>query len=175
MYPMIRLAYHLILARCQPPLAVGEPHISTHICRPWDIDVWGELNNGRTLTLYDLGRFSLFQRLGIIAHMRRERWAGTVAGGTIRYRARVRAFDRLTLRSTLLGWDHRFSYIEHSLWRGETCCSHAVLRMAVTDRNGLVTADRAQPALGLPAESPPLPAWVTAWIAADAQRPWPPA
>jgi hypothetical protein len=29
--------------------------------------------------------------------------------------------------------------------------------------------------LGLPDESPPLPAWVHAWIDAEATRPWPPA
>ena len=29
-------------------------------------------------------------------------------------------------------------------------------------------------AVGLPADSPALPGWVQAWIAADAQRPWPP-
>jgi len=30
-------------------------------------------------------------------------------------------------------------------------------------------------ALGHPAQSPAMPDWITAWIAADAVRPWPPA
>ena len=54
MYPLIRLGIELALARAAPPLAVDGVHVSHHTCWPWDVDPWLELNNGRTLTLYDL-------------------------------------------------------------------------------------------------------------------------
>ena len=70
----------------------------THlVCWPFDIDMWMELNNGRTLTMMDLGRVVMFQRMGMSEVMRRKGWAGAVAGASIRYRKRVKMFDRLEL------------------------------------------------------------------------------
>lgn len=175
MYPVIRMAGALWRFRKAPRLSVGETHVSHHICLPWDIDMWMELNNGRTLTLYDLGRIVLFVRLGITGAMREKGWVGTVAGASVRYRARVRMWDRIEMRSTIIGWDDRFTYAVQSMWRGETCTSQALLRMAVTDRKGIVPSRDLAQVLGLPEESPPLPDWVRAWIAAEGARPWPPA
>lgn len=157
-----------------PPLTVGQAHVSRHIIRPGDIDVFMELNNGRTLTLYDIGRMALFVRLGILPIMKENGWVGTVAGSSVRYRRRVRMFDRVTMRSRITGWDARFIYAEHSMWRSGECTSHGLIRMAVTGRNGLVpTAELAQ-VMDVPAEGPPLPPWIQAWADAEAQRPWPP-
>ena len=174
MYPFFRLAKDLFRNRNAPPLGIFDTHVSHHICWPWDLDFWMELNNGRTLTLYDLGRTVLAQRTGLIALIRRERWGLTVAGSSVRYRKRVVAFDRLEMRSRLAGWDDRFLYIEQSMWRQGTCTSHALLRTAVTDRAGLVTTDRLTRALGVTGPSPDLPGWITAWADAEALRPWPP-
>ena len=57
MYPFVRLAWQFFLYRKASPLGVGEIHESLHYCLPWDLDLWMELNNGRALTLYDMGRF----------------------------------------------------------------------------------------------------------------------
>ena len=77
-------------------------HVSHHYCLPWDIDLWRELNNGRTLTLYDLGRIPLAGRVGLIKVLRRERWGLTMAGASVRYRRRIRVFDRIEMRSRLV-------------------------------------------------------------------------
>jgi acyl-CoA thioesterase FadM len=174
MYPVIRMAKELWRHRNAPPLAVGEDHVTHLICWPWDIDLWRELNNGRTLTLMDLGRLVLFRRTGVLAAMRRRDWGGTIAGASVRYRRRVRMFDRVELRSRVLGWDARFTYLEQGFWRGGECCSHALFRTAVVGREGMVAPAEFAREMGKSPESPPLPAWVTAWAEADALRPWPP-
>ena len=57
MFPFARLAKDIFLARRMPPLEnITDIHESHHICWPWDIDLFAEMNNGRVLTLYDLGR-----------------------------------------------------------------------------------------------------------------------
>ncbi len=173
MYPVIRMLKELAVHRGAPPLTGSQEHVSTHLCWPWDIDVWLELNNGRTLTLFDLGRVVLLQRIGAVAALRRNRWAGTVAGASIRYRSRVRMFDRLTIRSRVTGYDARFVYVEQSMWRGATCTSHALVRIAVTSRAGIVPTEEVRAAMDLP-PSAPLPPWIAAWAEADAKRPWPP-
>ena len=88
MYPSLRLGIELALARRSPPLALGAVHVSHHTCWPWDIDPWLELNNGRTLTLYDLGRVPLAARSGLVRALRANRWGLTVAGSSVRYRRR---------------------------------------------------------------------------------------
>ncbi|MEL6169365.1 MAG: acyl-CoA thioesterase [Pseudomonadota bacterium] len=173
MYPVLRLVSELLRHRNAPPLGVGETHVTHLTCLPWDIDPFLELNNGRTLTLYDLGRFVLFNRLGYTPMMRANRMVGTVAGASIRYRRRIRMFDRFELRTRLVGWDDRFSYVEQSMWRKGEACSHILLRLAVTDANGLVPTTRLEEIAG-PLSRDLLPEWARAWADADARRPWPP-
>lgn len=174
MYPFFRLAWQFFLHRKSPPLSVGDTHISHHICWPWDLDFMMELNNGRTLTLYDMGRMPMAHRSGLLKALRDNKWGLTVAGSSVRYRKRIRAFDRLEMRSRAIGYDARFMYLEQGFWdtRG-TCCGHALYRTAVTDANGIVGTEKVANALGF-TEKPVLPDWVVAWAAAEDKRPWPP-
>ena len=133
-----------------------------------------ELNNGRTLTLFDLGRTGFALRTGFLDLVRRRRWALTVAGTSIRYRRRIRVFDRFEMRTMALGRDARFLYLHQTLWRGEVAACSALLRTAVTDQRGIVPTDRVTAAFGTPDWAPPLPGWVPARIAAEDRRPWPP-
>jgi acyl-CoA thioesterase FadM len=176
MYPVIRLAWQLWRHRNDPPLPLTGTHVSHHLCLPWDIDLWRELNNGRTLTLYDLGRIPLAGRVGLIGVLRRQRWGLAIAGASVRYRRRVRMFDRVEMRSRLVTWDARFMYLEQSMWRRDgECASHILYRAAVTGKDGIVPPDRVLEALGRSGHAaPPAPEWVEAWARADAARPWPP-
>ena len=174
MYPFLRMAKELWKFRNALALPILGTHVSTHLCWPWDLDPWVELNNGRTLTLYDLGRIPLGQRTGLHRVLKANGWGMTVAGNTVRYRRRVRAFDRLVIHTRCIGWDHRFLYIEQSMWKGDDCTSHQIVRSAVTSKDGIVAPDRVLAALGQPAQSPPLPDFVQGWIAAESTRPWPP-
>lgn len=174
MYPLIRFAKELIKFRNAPKLGPLDAHVSTHMCWPWDLDPWIELNNGRTLTLYDLGRIPLAVRTGLSDILREKKWGITVAGNTTRYRRRIKMFNRFTMVSRMIGWDHRFFYIEQSMWRNGECCNNMLLRMACTGPKGIVTPDEFFAAQGGDPQSPELPEWVQAWIDAEARRPWPP-
>ena len=174
MYPVLRLLTEMAIARRQPPLPVTGTHVSQHRCWPWDIDLWMELNNGRTLTLYDLGRLPLAARTGLLNTLKRNRWGLTVAGSAIRYRRRIRPLARFTMRSSALGWDDKFLYVEQSMWQGEACCGQVVLRLAVTRKAGIVPPPDVVAAHMPDPPTLELPEWVQAWSAAEALRPWPP-
>jgi len=133
-----------------------------------------ELNNGRTLTLYDLGRIPMVRRTGLIGAMSQRGWSFTVDGSSVRYRRRVTVFNRLEMRSAVIGRDHRFIYIQQSMWHKGEATSSALFRLAVTGPDGIVPTDMVVAELGQPDWNPALPDWVQAWIDAEVQRVWPP-
>ncbi|MCX8507762.1 MAG: acyl-CoA thioesterase [Rhodobacteraceae bacterium] len=174
MYPFARMFKEIWNGHRAGPLPILGTHVSHHLCWPWDLDLWSELNNGRTLTIFDLGRIPLAIRTGLGRVIRSKGWGITVAGNSTRYRRRVRMFDRLEMHSRCIGWDQRFIYMEQSMWKDGDCTSHMLLRSAVTSKAGIVSPSEVLAALGVSDASPPLPGWVQAWITADGQRPWPP-
>ena len=175
MYPFIRMFKELWISGRQPALPLDGVHVSHHRCWPWDIDLWMELNNGRTLTLYDLGRIPLARRTGLVKVLRRKRWGLTIAGSVVRYRRRITTFQKFEMRSGMIGWDKRFIYIEQSMWRGDTCLGQAVFRGAVVGSDGIVPPAEVLDALG-EGDHPEmvLPGWVQDWLDAEDARPWPP-
>ena len=169
MYPFLRLIKEVFKFRKAPQLGFGDVHISHHMCMPWDLDPWVELNNGRTLTLYDLGRIPLAARSGLLNVLKERRWGMTMAGACVRYRRRIRMFERIEMRSRALCWDDRFIYIEQSMWKTNgDCAGHIVYRGAFVGHDGIVSP------LGETADRPEIPEWVATWIAAEDMRPWPP-
>jgi acyl-CoA thioesterase FadM len=174
MYPIFRFAKEMLLHARTGTLPLGEVHISHHTCWPWDIDPWMELNNGRTLTLYDLGRLPMAWRSGLISALKRNGWGMSVAGASVRYRRRIRLMQRFSMHSRILGWDARFFYFEQSMWSRGEATSSILCRMAVTDEHGILAPVNVAREIGWPEISPELPFYVTEWIGAEAQRPWPP-
>ncbi len=174
MYPIIRTALEVRSARKLPKLPIDGIHISQHTCLPWDIDAFIELNNGRTLTLLDIGRTGLAIRTGLIRALRKNGWGLTMAGVSVRYRRRIRPFDRFEVRSQALGRDTRFFYLHQTIWKkGEPACS-ALYRSAVVNKAGMVPVSEVLDAIGQPNWNPDLPNWVQNWIEAENTRPWPP-
>ena len=174
MYPFLRLAKEYIQHRKAADLPVLGTHVSHHRCWPQDLDVFIEMNNGRILTILDLGRTMLARRVGLLRTLKEHRWGLTMAGVSVRYRKRIKPFVKFRVVSRAVGWDDRFFYLDQSIWIGDTCAAQALYRSAVTDRSGIVDPDRVFAAAGFHDARPVVPDWVQSWIAAEAARPWPP-
>ncbi len=181
MYPIIRLLISSFKAnqafkKSTPETrlafdAVGEVDFT---CRPWDLDLFMEMNNGRVLTLFDLGRFDLSIRSGLWDTLRKNKWGLAVAGSTVRYRKRVRLFDRVTMRTQVVGMDERWFYIAQSMWVKGEPTSSVLLRTCVTAKGRSVLTEEVRQALGADKLDMPLAEWVKDWEQADKERPWPP-
>ncbi|MEO0497498.1 MAG: acyl-CoA thioesterase [Pseudomonadota bacterium] len=174
MYPVLRLIGVSLTAKRAPKQSwdsVGECRFRAH---PTDIDMFAEMNNGRHLTLYDIGRFDLGIKIGLASVLKEKRWGLVVAGSTVRFRKRIRIFDSVVMRTQLVGRDERWFYLEQAMIvRGEACSS-ALMRTAVTERGRVVQTERVVEAMGLAEANPQLPQWVVEWAEADKGRPWPP-
>lgn len=175
MYPIIRVIKEYVKARSMPSLDPLGTHVSTHRCWPQDIDQYMEMNNGRILSILDLGRTGLAQRVGLLSTLSKNKWGLTMAGASVRYRKRIRPFVKFRIVSKAVGWDERFFYIDQSIWIGDDCAVQALYRSALTDKNGIIKPEVVFATIGYNApDAPVLPAWVQAWIDADKTRPWPP-
>lgn len=174
MYPYLRLAKVLWRARTRPALELGATSELPMRVWPTDIDIYPEQNNGRHLTLFDLGRYDYAVRCGLYREVRRRKWGFMVAGSSARFRHRLRPLQRYTLSTRLLGHDDRFFYFHQFTHSQRGAHSSALVRGAVIDRQGLVSIAEVGAALGRADWDPPLPAWTRAWIDAEGQRPWPP-
>ena len=75
--------------------------MSTFRCSLTDIDNFLEMNNGRVFTLYDFGRTDFAIRSGLGKKLLENRWGLVVAGSTIQYRKRIRAFDLVTIKTRI--------------------------------------------------------------------------
>ena len=174
MYPVIRLTKEFVKFRKASPLPINGTHVSRHMCFPWDIDLWMELNNGRTLTLYDLGRLVLAKRTGLLGTLKKKGWGLTMAGAVVRYRRRIRVFETIEMRSRAVCWDGRFIYLEQSMWKKDgECAGHICYRAAVVGQSGIVPTSEIAAAMGV-TDPLPIPEWVAAWSEAERLRPWPP-
>ena len=157
MYPVTRLITSGIRAwrsSCLPFDGISEIEF---VCRPWDIDMFGEVNNGRQLTLYDLGRFDLAMRVGLLRVLKDNGWGLTVAGSSARYRKRIRAFNKVTMRTQAVGADDRWIYLAQSMWLGSTPASSLLVRTCVTQKGGSVPTEQVRQAVGAENWHPELP------------------
>ncbi len=174
MYPLIRLVDVMLRSRWRSPLTPGDTGVLNMIVWPWDCDVFGEVNNGRYLTLFDLGRFDFGSRAGLMQVLKKERWGLVVAGSTIRYRRRLTPFQRYSQHTHLIARDEKWFYFVQSMIHKGNVCSSALIRTGVTSKGKVVPSQGVAIALGYPDWFGDIPDWVQAWIDADAQRPWPP-
>lgn len=174
MYPLIRLFSVANNAKKASLVALSDCVETAVRCMPWDIDIYIELNNGRVLTLYDLGRTELAIRVGLIEVLRQNRWGFVVAGSTVRYRKRIRMWDDITIKSQVAGIDDRWFYVRQSMWVGGVPCNSALLRTGVTSNGRTIPAEAVCEALGTEPNKIRLQGWEKAWAVLDNDRSWPP-
>jgi len=174
MYPALRLAKEMIRAQTMPPLALDGTHVSHHICWPVDIDFNLEMNNGRVLTVYDIGRIPLAVRTGLLRVMMKRKWGFAMAGASVRYRKRILPFDRFEVHSRSVARDEKFFYIEQTVWKKGEAASNIIYRSAVTSKGKLVPTQIVAEAMDVPDWNPTPPDWVANWIEAEDTRDWPP-
>ncbi|MEO3432945.1 thioesterase family protein [Inquilinus sp. CAU 1745] len=135
---------------------------------PNDLDFNLHMNNGRYLTLMDLGRTDLMIRSGFARVAFARRWMPVLAGATIRYRRSLAPFQRFQLESRLVGWDDKWLYLEQRFetMDGKSAASAMVRAVFLGGGHTIPTAEIIA-AADISPTSPALPPDFAAWIAAE--------
>jgi acyl-CoA thioesterase FadM len=134
---------------------------------PTDLDVLRHMNNGKYLSLLDLGRVDLMVRSGFWDVLTENGWYPVVAAQTITYRRSLEPWQRFELETRVLGFDERASYMEQTFLRGGVVHARAVVQARFLRRTGgTVPNDELFAAAGGAPDHLELPAWVHEWATA---------
>ncbi|MFQ5935123.1 MAG: acyl-CoA thioesterase [Acidiferrobacterales bacterium] len=125
---------------------------------PTDLDVNFHMNNARYLSMMDLGRLDLLVRAGLFATLMKQRWQPVVGSATIRYRRSLKPFQKYRLCSRIVGWDHKWFYLEQRFEVGDTLVASAVVKGLLRGSERYVPTAELLDSAGHDPESLPEPA-----------------
>jgi len=162
MYPLLRLIRVVVKSQFQEKLSFDNDYRDkvNLIVLPQDIDPFMELNNGRYVTLLDLGRYSLGARVNMRSFLKRNKWSLTIVGTYNEYRHRLRLFQRFILQTKILGYDDKWFYFFQKVERNGKTHMASVVKFAYTSKKGLVLPKEVVSAMGIKYEPNSLPSWI---------------
>jgi acyl-CoA thioesterase FadM len=84
---------------------------------PNDLDLNMHMNNGRFLSIMDLGRLDLLIRTDLAGALVKHRWQPLVGAVNMRYKLSLMPFQKYRLHTKVIGWDEKWFYIEQRFTR----------------------------------------------------------
>ncbi len=171
----IRIFLYLLTLAWRPSLVLPDDtsKLRFHVL-PTDLDISLHMNNGRYLTLMDLGRLDIIFASGLWRIMLRDRLTPIASAIAIRYRRELRLGNRVTLHSKIVAWDDKTVVIqqifllEDGQHKGQVA-AQALFKGGLYDRRKrtFVPIPTLMDAIGVEAESPEPTAEIAAFLATD--------
>ena len=135
---------------------------------PTDVELT-RMNNGRYVTLMDLGRVGLSLRCGLLPSMLRRRWTPLVGAVSIRYRRSLRVRQRFDLVTRVAAFDEKYWYFDQRFESNGDLYAAAFVKALFRGPGGPVPPRDMLIAAGTPAlVSPPLPESMRLWLESEA-------
>ena len=171
----LRLIWLFLTRRSRPPLA---PPLATSVISlivlPNDLDIYRHVNNGRYLTLMDLGRMDLFLRTGLVEAIKGAGWNPVLSAAQVRYRRELRLWQRFRLETRIVYWESTTFVIEHRITvrldgDRDAVATQALMRGGLYDRaaRAFVPVSALLQRLNIDAPSPPITGDVRAFLDAE--------
>ena len=170
-----RVFWVMILAMTRPRAGhVLTPLRLTLRVLPNDLDTNYHMNNGRYLTIMDLGRFYLILRTGLLRLMVQQKSVPILAAATIRYRMPLDPFQKFHLDTRLVCWDDKWVYIEQRFIYADGPKKDAVAAIGLVkggfyDKKNKTTlpTQLLLDSLNISDHSPAFPPEISKWIEAE--------
>lgn len=139
---------------------------------PTDIDILRHMNNGRYLSLFDLGRWDLLIRTGLFDAMKERGWYAVVSSETVTFRKSLQLWQRFDVESRFIGHDEKAVFMEHRAVVDGEVYARVIVRARMMRRSGgTVGHDELFAAVGTPAGVPDIDEWIHDWATASALPP----
>jgi acyl-CoA thioesterase FadM len=136
---------------------------------PTDLDILKHMNNGRYLSLFDLGRWDLLIRTGLFDIMKERGWYAVVSSETVTFRKSLQLWQRFDIESRMVGHDEKAVFMEHrAVVDGEVYARVIVRARMMRFSGGTVGHDELFAAVGVPAGLSDVEDWIHEWASASA-------
>ncbi|MBL8565570.1 MAG: thioesterase family protein [Hyphomicrobiaceae bacterium] len=171
----LRIFWYLLAAPWRTHMALPQERSILHF-RVWptDLDTSLHMNNGRYLTVMDLGRLDLMVTGGLWRAVVRHRWTPIANAIKIRFRREMRLFQRFRLETRLVAWDRTTVVIEQTFvlvggTRDGQIAAQALFKGGIYDRrkSRFVPIAELMRLIGVHADSPLPQPEVEAFLKAD--------
>lgn len=158
-------------ARRRSRLSIWDTATTPFRVNPMDLDVLGHMNNGRYLSIMDLGRMDLMHRSGFWSVLSEHGYYPVVAGQSITYRRSLQLGQAFEIDTRLAGIDERWVYLDQTFRSQGQLVAHAVVRARFLRRSGgSVSTDELLALTGEPPRDLTPPSWITEWTAESAAQ-----
>ncbi|HEY4484719.1 MAG TPA: thioesterase family protein [Nitrospiria bacterium] len=164
----LRFAIVLLTALVRRALGLLDESVLTFRVWPNDLDVNGHMNNGRYLTIMDLGRVDLMLRAGLGRMALKRRWSPRVGSAAIRFRRALNPFQAYQLKSRILCWDEKWFFIEQRFERHGEMIATGMVKGLLRGRNGNIPTAEVLESLKIAISSPGMPSAIRAWLRSEA-------
>lgn len=134
---------------------------------PNDLDTNLHMNNGRYLTLMDLGRLDLLLHNGAIPFVLKNKWYPVLAGTQLRFRRPLNLFQKFEIRTRIVTWDFKWVYLEQRIFRKGELALQAYLKGVFVGPKGSVPITELLALMGTREPPPPMPAGLAAWLKSE--------
>ncbi|PIQ86997.1 MAG: thioesterase [Candidatus Omnitrophica bacterium CG11_big_fil_rev_8_21_14_0_20_45_26] len=134
---------------------------------PNDLDTYFHVNNGRYLTLMDLGRMDLFMRAGILGKMKPKRWRFFLGSSTIRFRRSLKMFQSFELRTRIVCWTDKWLLVEQKFIRHESVVAAGYIKGVFYGAKGSISMEEALGVIQPGQISPPVPESIAWWLKSE--------
>ncbi|NUM81643.1 thioesterase family protein [bacterium] len=132
-------------------------------CWPNDLDVNMHMNNGRYLTLMDLGRTHFMSELKILWQLPKKKWFPVVGAVDIQFMKAIDPFQPFEIFTQLLTWDDKWFYVEQRFERNGKVYARAELRALFLGKSGRIPPEDVIKLSVNEAPPPPVHPVITRW------------
>ena len=161
---ILRLIKTLLFSRFKSKCPVFGPCRTKFRVLPTDLDVLLHMNNGKYLSLMDLGRVDMMIRSGFFKKINANGWYPVVAEQTIQYLRSLQPFQSFEIVTKVIGMDDKALLVSQDFESKGKIYARAVVRARFLKKSGGKVLT--QELLDLAQEEPDFsksPDWVQRW------------
>ena len=165
---LFRLFYLLLSSLWRPRLKMIDECQTKFRVWPTDLDLLMHMNNGKYLSLMDLGRVDLMLRCGAFFKARKQGIYPVLASATIRYKRSLQLFQPFVMKTQVLCWDDKYFFIGQKFEVRGVLCAQAIVKARFLKNTGeKVAPQEIMNLIGMNQPSPEIPKSIQLWTESE--------
>jgi acyl-CoA thioesterase FadM len=101
---------------------------------PSDIDINLHLNNGRYLTMMDIGRLDFVMRTGLFKLMLKKKWLPVAVSVHITFLKELNPWTKFELQTRIVTWDDKWFYLEQNFIHNKKIHASAIVKTTFREK-----------------------------------------